>query len=289
MSRIRNSIAHDCIAFALVALACITSNANGSQIKAQQAPGQFEILEGAALQLRAQEPKQGNVAGYQWSILDGEGGKLMNAETLNATFYAPKVTTDVQLFQVQLATTFADGKTTRASVLVRVHKRPDKSTKGSKKVVYRNSGPWMGFGFGFGTGYLWNYPIYVPIIIPVPPNEIWPPDLQPPVEPQPFTAEDMTDLPVELQPEEIYDMEDFGFMADQLPELNDLNVDSYDAAESFDSNADMAIEGTMMDDMMIEGEVLDEPTFDNYPEPMMDDPMMDDNMMDDGMMDDMYY
>ena len=114
-------------------------------------------------------------------------------------------------------------------------------------------------------------------------------NLQPPVEPQPFTAEDMTDLPVELQPEEIYDMEDFGFMADQLPELNDLNVDSYDAVDSFDSNADMAIEGTMMDDMMIEGEVLDEPTFDNYPEPMLDDPMMDDSMMDDGMMDEMYY
>lgn len=275
MRRTRNSLIRYSIAFGLLALAFGNANANSSQIQAQQKPGQFEILEGSALQLRAQEPKQGKVSGYQWSIIDGDGGKLMNADTLDATFYAPKVTADVQIYQVQLATTFADSKTTKASVLVRVHKRPDKSAKSGKKVVYRNSGPWLGFGFGFGMGYLWDYPVYVPIIIPIPPNEVWPPDLQPPVEPQPFSADDMIDLPAELQPAEIYDTEDFGLLADQLPELTEMNVDSYDAVDSFDNNSDMAIEG----------EVLDEPDFDNYTEPMIDEPMMDDSMMDDSMMD----
>jgi hypothetical protein len=291
MSKTRVSLIRNSIAFGLLALAFTNASASSSQIQAQQKPGQFEILEGSALQLRAQEPKQDKPTGYQWRIIDGDGGKLMNADTLAATFYAPKVTADVQLYQVQLATTFADGKTTKASVLVRVHKRPAKSAKTGKKVVYRNSGPWLGFGFGFGMGYLWDYPIYVPIIIPIPPNEVWPPDLQPPVEPQPFTAEDMTDLPAELQPADIYDAEDFGLLADQLPELTDLNVDSYDSIDSVDNSGDMSTDDAMMNDMMIEGEVLDEPAFDDYTEPMIDEPMMEpmmnDSMMDYPMMDDM--
>ena len=121
---------------------------------------------------------------------------------------------------------------------------------------------------------------------------IWPPDVQPPVEPQPFTEEDMADLPADLLPEDIYDMEDFGMLADQLPELNDLNVDSYDAIGDIDAG-DMAIEGSVADDIVIEGEVLDEPVYDDYQEPMIDDRMMDDpmddKMMDDMMMDDMMY
>ena len=258
--------------------------ADSSQIKAQQKPGQFEILEGAALQLRAQAPKNGQATGYLWSVAEGEGGKLMNEDTPDATFYAPKVAQDVQIYEVQLATTFADGKTTRASVLVRVHKRPDK-TKQGKKVVYRNSGPWLGFGFGFGMGYLWDYPIYVPIIIPLPPNEVWPPDLQPPVEPQPFAEEDIAGLPAYLQPEDIYDMEDFSLLADQLPELNDLNVDSYDEIDSLDG-ADMAIDDSAATDMMIQGEVLEDPIYNDVPDSMMDDRMINDSMMEDSMMED---
>jgi hypothetical protein len=267
--------------------------ADASQIKAQQRPGEFEILEGAALQLRGQEPKTGRVTGYKWRIIAGEGGKLIDADTMSATFYVAKASEPVQLYQIELVTSFADGKKTTANILVRVHKRPGESSKGDKKVVYRNRGPWLGFGFGFGMGYLWNYPIYVPIIIPIPPNEVWPPDLQPPVEPQPFAEEDMADLPADLLPEDIYAMEDFGLLADQLPELNDLSVDSYETIDGVDGG-DMAIEGAVAEDMMIEDEVLDDPVYNDYPEPgmddlMRDDPMMDDMMMDDPMMDDMMY
>jgi len=230
------------------------------QVMAQQKPGQFEILEGSPLQLRVTPPKSDSpVKSYKWKIVSGKGGKLIDPKTPDAVFYAKKIKEQTELFELQLTTKFENRKKTKASILVQVHKRPDKSESGSKTVVHRRAGPWIGFGLGFGFGYLWNYPIYVPIIIPVPPEEVWPPGEQLPAEAYPLDETDIGELPDSLQPEQLYGASDFEAFEDDLLAPDALEAEL--AAESFEADLPVADDY----EMGIEAE-----TMDGYDEPVID-------------------
>lgn len=186
-----------------------TSAPQQQSISANQAPGQYDVLEGTAVQLRAQdreagsEPdanRGGNVKAYQWEIVEGQGGRLLNADTPTVTFYAPGVTRDVETFAVKLTTSFADGTSSSATLLIRVHKNAPKA--GADRSYERRYGysPWFWGSVGFGFGYIWNYPVYIPILIPWPGEELLPEDLDP-IPPEALLPDEIDELPDELAPE----------------------------------------------------------------------------------------
>jgi hypothetical protein len=178
-----------------------TSTTPGADAQVSQAPGQYDVMEGIAVQLRAQNSENNpEIKGYRWEIVEGSGGKLLNEETAVVTFYAPNITGDIETFTLKLTTEFVSGKSSSASMIVRVHKRAPQSE--TKTVVERRHGfnPWFTGVFGFGLGYMWNYPVYVPIYVPVPDTDLRPEELLP-TNPEPLPPQEIQELPNDLQPE----------------------------------------------------------------------------------------
>jgi len=87
-------------------------------------------------------------------------------------------------------------------MIVRVHKRTPQSE--TKTVVERRYGvnPWFTGVLGFGLGYMWNYPVYVPIYVSVPDEDLRPEDL-PPTNPEPLPPQEIQNLPDDLRPEAV--------------------------------------------------------------------------------------
>jgi len=270
MMKINRRAAHKCFLALLVTVGVVASPsaiADGNAIVAQQTPGQFEVLEGSPLQLRVSKPdSKVPVKSYSWRIVEGVGGTLVDPETAEAVFYAKSISDEREMFRLELTTTYEDEEQTKAGIFVQVHKRPD---KGVKKTKHRSAGPWIGFGLGFGFGYLWNYPVYVPIIVPVPPEEVWPPGEQLPAEAYPLDEGDIEGLPDDLQPEELYGLDEFDSMESDLMGSAELEAD---------------LAGDWVDDSGLS----DAGTADVYAEPMIEaEPMPEPMPMDDyGGMDD---
>ncbi len=181
-----------------------SSSTPGGDVQVSQAPGQYDVMEGTVLQLRAQNSeKNPDVKGYRWEIVEGSGGKLLNADTAEVTFYASNIISDTEAFTLKLTTEFANGKSSSASMIVRVHKRAPQSS-GTTSTVQRRYGinPWFTGALGFGLGYLWNYPVYVPFYVPVPGEDFLPEDL-PATTPEPLTRQEIQELPSDLRPETV--------------------------------------------------------------------------------------
>ena len=103
-------------------------------------------------------------------------------------------------------------------------------------------------------GYIWNYPVYVPIVIPWPGDELLPDDLDP-IPPEALLPSEIDELPEALAPDVV------------LP----ADVDFPDAAPELDLEP-LAIEPVQMpeDSMAIEPalEQAAEPQWDPPPEPI---------------------
>ena len=165
-----------------------------------QAPGQYDVLEGTAVQLRANERSGGvQASSYQWEIVEGRGATLLNADAAVTTFVAREIKTDVETFLIRLTSTFPTDKSSSATLIVRVHKRKPAGTTTTRTNERYGFDPWFYGSVGSGFGYIWNYPIYIPIIIP-PPGEIWPPDELPIIDPEPLPPGEIDQLPPDLLP-----------------------------------------------------------------------------------------
>lgn len=87
----------------------------GTYTQVSQAPGQYDVMEGIAVQLRAQNSKNNpDIKGYLWEIIEGNGGKLLNAESAVVTFYAPNISGDMEAFTLKLTTEFVSAKSSSA-------------------------------------------------------------------------------------------------------------------------------------------------------------------------------
>ena len=100
----RGRSASPSISLILILFLCAACNAAIPQtdagIQATQSPGQYDVLEGTAVQFRAQGSESNpNVERYNWEIIEGEGGRLLNAENSVVTFYAPNTDADIESFR----------------------------------------------------------------------------------------------------------------------------------------------------------------------------------------------
>ena len=221
------------------------------QIEAKPLPGQLDVLQGTAFQLGGTPPDRGpKPSSYQWEILEGEGGELINADRPEAIFRAPVLEDkSLVLFVIRLTAQYKGQAPATAQLHVRVHKElPEKpsaqaaaedemaeyirglSKKQKKKLAkqYRKqarkqnvvvqSSPYPSWHFGFSWGWGWPvyYPIYVPIIVPPPGGEWLPGEGEWP-EPTPLPYEEIVnDFPADVA--DNYLPQDYP-LADEIPEL----------------------------------------------------------------------
>lgn len=224
---------------------------SGLQIEAKPLPGQLDVLQGTAFQLGGTPPDKGpKPVSYRWEILEGEGGKLLKADQVEAIFQAPILEEkSLELFVIQLTAEYRGQEPATSKLHVRVHKElPEKTaeqqtaqdemvsylrnlTKKQKKKLakqYRKqshrqtvvvqSSPYPSWHFGFSWGWGWPvyYPIYVPIIVP-PPGGEWLPGEGDWLEPTPLPYEEIVnEFPPDIA--EDYLPQDFP-LAEELPDV----------------------------------------------------------------------
>lgn len=155
--------------FAAIFTHPVFARENGPKIEPSNSPPQYEVFEGVAVQFDGKVKSGSNVevTGYEWKIISGTGGSLLDANSSKVTFVAPGISSDKETFILELTTTYKNGKTGRARMNILVHKRPASEPQKVVKettIVRDSYTPWV----GFGLGYIWSRPIYVPIYIPCP-------------------------------------------------------------------------------------------------------------------------
>lgn len=237
-----------------------TSSGSGDEIKMSKAPAQYEIFEGVPAQFEGKaKDSSANVAGYEWNIVSGKGGKLENEKTLKVTFIASQIEGEKELFALELTTDYKTGEPGKARINILVHKRPadikqeiKQQVVKKKKVEYRSS-PWLAGTIGFGLGYIWSYPIYAPIIIPCPGCDIFPPDIDL-IEPIPIPHEDLDSLGLEA----------FEYTAESL-DMESLEYEAVGVDEAIEPYQDVSIEPHDIPEQ--------EPTVEQPMEMPMDEPM----------------
>ena len=243
------------------------------------------------MQFNARQDKQKDKATeFEWAIVHGNGGRLLNARSPWVTFIAPsKINEDSRNFTLELRTRYASGlKPSKAQINIRVHRK-------TEKIVKRKTSPWLHGTIGFGFGYMWGgwWPYPPVIVIPCPPPGV----IIPP--------EELLPIPVPL-PED----PDYGEWLAEHPAWEDLY--GFDTAPPDDLELpgldELASPMPANDDLIpledIEGGDASLPELDPLPEiapapmiePVIDDAPMDrggwgdggwddGGMMDDGMMD----
>jgi hypothetical protein len=199
---------------------------DGVEIDAQPVPGRLDLMHGTAIQLGSRpgedEPQPSS---YRWEIVEGEGGKIYNADKAEAIFQAPTIENELEVFVVQLTAEYPVQKPSRARLHIRVHKNPPEKEKSiqqimaetyrreeeardrrrsrsraSSTIVHHHAYPPWHFGFSWGWGWPVYYPIYVPIPLP-PPGIDWQPGDGDWLEPTPLPYDEM----VSTFPEHIAD------------------------------------------------------------------------------------
>lgn len=106
----------------LLAAACTALHAAESVEPSEPplTPGELEIVEMTAVELDGRLPEGVEATGYLWTILDGEGGKLIFEDRQDAVFLAPKVTGDVQTFLLELTVTFESQPPSQRQIRIHV-------------------------------------------------------------------------------------------------------------------------------------------------------------------------
>jgi len=166
-------------------------------------PGHLEVIQMTAVELDGRLPGAAEPVSYQWSIIEGEGGKIFDADKEDAVFLSPKVEKGTQDFLIELTVTYKDHppSTRRLRISVfseeaadadsgeaedtqwlqdfykKAAEQEEKKKSQAPTMVVPNTGTTMHFGFspwgwgwGGSVGYRWsmNYPISQPVTVPPP-------------------------------------------------------------------------------------------------------------------------
>jgi hypothetical protein len=166
-------------------------------------PGHLEVIQMTAVELDGRLPGTVEPVSYQWSIIEGEGGKIFDADKQDAVFLSPKVEMGTQEFLIELTVTYKEQppSTRRLRISVfseeaanadsgsaddtqwlqdfykKAAEQEDKKKSQAPTVIVPNTGttmhfgvsPW-GWGWGGSMGVRWsmNYPISQPVTVPPP-------------------------------------------------------------------------------------------------------------------------
>jgi hypothetical protein len=187
------------LAIAALLLATVPgmSQDEGLRIETSTVPGQLDLLQGTAIKLGGKAPEKGRAPeAYHWEIIEGEGGRLLDADKAEAIFQAPILEEQsLELFIVQLTAMYGTRAPARVRIHLRVHrelpeemsqradaeediremmneeaarlKSTSRTSRRDSRVVVHTSGYW-GHGPYWGWGWPVHYPIYVPIVVPPP-------------------------------------------------------------------------------------------------------------------------
>jgi hypothetical protein len=166
-------------------------------------PGYLEVIQMTAVELDGRLPGEAEPVSYQWSIVEGEGGKLFDRDKEDAVFLCPKVEKGTLDFVVELTVTYREQPPSTRRLRIRVFseeaanadsgkeddtqwlqdfykkaaEQEEKKKSQAPTVVVPNTGttmhfgvsPW-GWGWGGSMGFRWsmNYPITQPVTVPPP-------------------------------------------------------------------------------------------------------------------------
>ncbi len=192
------------------------AQANAPEIVAEPVPGRLEVMQGTAIKLGGAPPPEGpQPESYHWEIVQGEGGALYNEDQYEVIFQTPRISSEIELFVVQMTVTYEGQAPAHSTVHIRVHRdMPGQpaETKNEKSIedvmtdyyhkesdareanrqrvkanqsrvvshtTYRGFHGGFGYGGpGWGWGYGWGWPATYPIYAPIvvpPPGIDWGP------------------------------------------------------------------------------------------------------------------
>jgi hypothetical protein len=195
----------------LVVLLLMTFGATAGEEGSQQAlpvpePGYLEVIQMTAVELDGRLPGGAEAVSFQWSIVEGVGGRLFEVDKPDAVFLAPKVERGTLEFLIELTVNYreqppstrrlrirvfseeaakaADGSGDDTQWLQDYYKRArdkeDQQKSQAPTLIVPNSSSSMSFGvhrgwgggWGGSMGYHWtmSYPITQPVDVP-PPGE----------------------------------------------------------------------------------------------------------------------
>jgi len=193
----------------LLALLLTISVATAGEEEAQQAPpvpepGHLEVIQMTAVELDGRLPGGVEPVSFQWSIVEGEGGRLFEVDKPDAVFLAPKVEQGTLDFLIELTVNYREQPPSTRRVRIRVfsdeaakadgdsgddtqwlkdhykraNEREEQQKSQAPTIVVPNSSSSMyfgvhrGWGWGGSMGYRWtmNDPITQPVDVP-PPGE----------------------------------------------------------------------------------------------------------------------
>jgi hypothetical protein len=166
-------------------------------------PGHLEVIQMTAVELDGRLPGAAEPVSYQWSIVEGEGGRIFDGDKQDAVFVSPKVEKGIEEFLIELTVTYSEQppSTRRLRISVfseeaanadsapagdtqwisdfykKAAEREEKKKSQAPTIIVPNTGPSMhfgvspwGWGWGGSMGVRWSmsYPITQPVTVPPP-------------------------------------------------------------------------------------------------------------------------
>ena len=109
----------------LLALLLMISVATAGEEEPQQAtpvpePGHLEVIQMTAVELDGRLPGGVEPVSFQWSIVEGEGGRLFEVDKPDAVFLAPKVEQGTLDFLIELTVNYREQPPSTRRVRIRV-------------------------------------------------------------------------------------------------------------------------------------------------------------------------
>ncbi|MCU0302772.1 MAG: hypothetical protein MUC56_01770 [Thermoanaerobaculales bacterium] len=174
------------------ALALLALPAMSTAIEAAPSPGQLDVLQGTVVALDGTPPPDGpRPDSYRWEIVEGDGGRLYDADRENAMLQTPVIEDELEVLVVRLTVTYPDGPPATSTVHILVHREPpehrpapeERSIEQVMSDFYREereardrnrerleasrptvvqqsiSYGWISPGYGWG----WGWPTFVPV------------------------------------------------------------------------------------------------------------------------------
>jgi hypothetical protein len=166
-------------------------------------PGHLDVIQMTAVELDGRLPGAAEPESYQWSIVEGVGGRIFDDDKQDAVFLSPKVEKGILEFVIELTVTYSEQPPSTRRLRIRVFseeaadadsgeaedtqwlqdfykkaaEQEEKKKSQAPTVIVPNTGttmhfgysPW-GWGWGGSVGFRWsmNYPITQPVTVPPP-------------------------------------------------------------------------------------------------------------------------
>jgi hypothetical protein len=106
------------LAFCLLAISATVLA--GEPPELEPVPGQLDVIEMTAVELDGRPHDGVEPIAYEWTIVEGEGGKLFSADRQDAVFLAPKVERGFREFVVELTVRYEDQDPSTRRLRIRV-------------------------------------------------------------------------------------------------------------------------------------------------------------------------